>query len=727
MDEQNFERAQRGDPDAVAALVQQFQDTAVAYAASVLGDLDTAWDAAQEAFVEALPILDRVHSAKSFPAWFRRVVFKHCDRITRGRHPARLEESTTATPDPGALEDLIDRDLRKAVWREIRRLPEQERIAITLNYMAGRTHEEIAGFLDVSPATVNNRLRSARAKLKGRIERMAKQTIRDQAPSGDDEFANAVGLCHAARSGDAATVRRIIEAAPDLIEADHPHIQGRARQSAIHFAAGEGHLEIVETLLAAGADPLRGFFQNYPVPCALTLARDAGHFEIVETIERHVRRSIEADTSALSTQDADGNTRLHLAVYHRHRPLVGELLRRGADPDVRNAHGQRPIHLALYNGMGGPSIPMLRDPYLDIAGILLDHGAELDLWTAAALGDTAAVRRLVQESPDSINAPNGADRYPGGANYPLAIAAHGGHLDVVRLLLEHGADPDIENDNRYRESDQLESGVPLVFAIARGHFHVAHHLIDRGARVDVSMIHSGPGIVDVAMNCGNQPLIDHIVIKGGKPLVGHYVNTGNYLMIRELLDRCAQQRDGRWTVVGALLLAGVRKPDPDVVEMCLRKEPELVPGEGTWGRGSHCLTYYVVRSAYLQSTPDDHVKVRCILEMLLDYGLDVDDPDSENRTALHMASNALRGHDPDEDTLVDLVAMLVDRGANLETVDRELGTTPLGWAVRYGRPKLARYLIDAGASRDPKGVADDRTPRALAEQFGDDQTRALFN
>ena len=550
---------------------------------------------------------------------------------------------------------------------------------------------------------------------------MAKRTPGQVTQPEPNEVINAVGICQAAHTGDTESVRRMLKADPDLLEAEHPHMQGKARQTPIHFAAKEGHLDAVTLLLSAGANPLRGFFHNYPVPSALSLARSEGHFGIVQAIEDHVLHAVESQPSRLNEMDGDGNTLLHLAVYHRHLLLVGQLLRRGANVDARNGMGQMPIHLALYNGMGGPG-EMLRDAYIDIAAILLDHGAELDLWCASAIGDVAGVRRLIQESPKAIDTPNGARRYPGGADYPISIAAHGGHLEAVQLLLENGADPDVENDNEYRESDQLESGVPMVFAIARGHFDIAHLLMDRGARVDVSMIHSGPGIVDVALSSGNQDLIDRIIIKGGKPFVAYYVDTRNYLVIRELLDRCPNeptQHGGNWTNLQALLFAGVRSADPSVVEMCLTKKPEMFPGEGAWGRGSHSLTHHLIRSTYKQTTPDAHDRTKRILKILLEYGNDPDDPDNLGRTTLHTASNAISGYDPDEDALIELIEILIDHGAAVDAVDEEFGTTPLAWAIRYGRTKLARYLIQAGASVDPAGVSDDVTPRAIAKTYGD--------
>ena len=75
-------RAQTGDLDAYGRIVQQFQDMAVGYAYSILGDFHLAQDAVQEAFIEAYPILSRAYGPVAFPGWFRRIIFKHCNRLT---------------------------------------------------------------------------------------------------------------------------------------------------------------------------------------------------------------------------------------------------------------------------------------------------------------------------------------------------------------------------------------------------------------------------------------------------------------------------------------------------------------------------------------------------------------------------------------------------------------------------------------------------------------------
>ena len=76
-------RAQAGNLEAFGKLVILFQDKAVGYAYSVLGDFHLAEDVAQEAFIKAFFDLTRLENPAAFPGWLRRIVFKYCDRILR--------------------------------------------------------------------------------------------------------------------------------------------------------------------------------------------------------------------------------------------------------------------------------------------------------------------------------------------------------------------------------------------------------------------------------------------------------------------------------------------------------------------------------------------------------------------------------------------------------------------------------------------------------------------
>src|ERR1051325_4564037 len=91
-------RIRSGDEDAYAAMVARFQDMAVGYAYSTLRDFQLAEDAAQEAFFEAYRNLSKLRETAAFAGWFRRIVFKQCDRMMRGVKPTivPLDEAQTA-------------------------------------------------------------------------------------------------------------------------------------------------------------------------------------------------------------------------------------------------------------------------------------------------------------------------------------------------------------------------------------------------------------------------------------------------------------------------------------------------------------------------------------------------------------------------------------------------------------------------------------------------------
>lgn len=67
-------QAQDGDVDAYGQLVRRFQDMAVGYAYTVLGDFHLAEDAAQEAFIEAYHNLCKVYGPRAFLAWLRQII-----------------------------------------------------------------------------------------------------------------------------------------------------------------------------------------------------------------------------------------------------------------------------------------------------------------------------------------------------------------------------------------------------------------------------------------------------------------------------------------------------------------------------------------------------------------------------------------------------------------------------------------------------------------------------
>jgi len=195
--DQLFAQAQTGDLDAYGHMVRRFQDMAVGYAYSILGDFHLAEDASQEAFIETYLHLGKLYGPAVFPSWLRRAVIKHCDRLTRRRRvPTVPLEEVPQIPshDPGPDEAMDARQTEDSVARAIQGLPEKERAVTALFYIGGYAQNEIGAFLEIPAKTVKSRLHTARArlrqsgKLRERMIDMVEEQLHDRRPSRDEEF-----------------------------------------------------------------------------------------------------------------------------------------------------------------------------------------------------------------------------------------------------------------------------------------------------------------------------------------------------------------------------------------------------------------------------------------------------------------------------------------------------------------------------------------------------------
>lgn len=180
---------------AFGELVARYQDMAFACAYSVLGDFHLAEDAAQEAFVTAWRKLGQLREPGAFAGWLRRIVLTQCGRMTRGgrlRFVPLDDGLGVRTADPGPHADAERGELREKVQALVRSLPEGERAAVTLFYVAGYTQAEIGEFLGVPVTTVVKRLYTARQRLKGGVLGMFKDDLQDKRPSNGKAFAERV-------------------------------------------------------------------------------------------------------------------------------------------------------------------------------------------------------------------------------------------------------------------------------------------------------------------------------------------------------------------------------------------------------------------------------------------------------------------------------------------------------------------------------------------------------
>mmetsp|Transcript_35500 Transcript_35500/g.95249 ORF Transcript_35500/g.95249 Transcript_35500/m.95249 type:complete len:395 (-) Transcript_35500:347-1531(-) len=204
---------------------------------------------------------------------------------------------------------------------------------------------------------------------------------------------------------------------------------------------------------------------------ALAIVADEFAFfdAVIEGDGAAVSELIAADAVELDYADENGHTPLILAVRGGHLEVVGLLLDAGADIELASDY-PADVDCPLSAAAGRGDMPMLE--------LLLGRGAKLEgsgrdgrtaLMTAAAKGQVAAVRKLV-----SMGAVVDAPKVDGTT--ALFWAAYAGHADVVVTLINAGAD--------IHRQERVDGSTPLHFACqqpSNGTTETVQHLLSAGS------------------------------------------------------------------------------------------------------------------------------------------------------------------------------------------------------------------------------------------------------
>ena len=292
--------------------------------------------------------------------------------------------------------------------------------------------------------------------------------------------------------GDLKTVKRLLKHDPSLARTHY------AYRTPIYFAVRENQLAVAQYLLAFGADPLSLAVNDQ----LIEICRDRGYVEMEQLLAAdyaqnkgaspqgdpvaaairardlaEMKRLLNAQPELIHAGDQHSNQPIHWATMTRQLDVIDELLAHRADINAARADGACPIHLCNgdYSFRGWRDVP---GDWPVTPRQVLEHlrarGAYVDINTAASIGDLKRVKQLLKQDSTLANKVSNDVTYYVGSGSPLKNAASRGHIEIVKLLLKHGADPNLPEEGIAPRGHALHS------AVVNGHIEIVKAAV--GAR-----------------------------------------------------------------------------------------------------------------------------------------------------------------------------------------------------------------------------------------------------
>ena len=404
----------------------------------------------------------------------------------------------------------------------------------------------------------------------------------------------------------------------------------RGDGSPLYYAAFCGFYQLAERLIVKDPEDINEEYGRGRIAAPLPAALYKRHFRVADLLHRN--------GADVEVRCSDERTPLHIASWCGYVDIMKWLLDHGADVNAWDEGRTTPLHLAAI-GMR-----------LEAVQVLLDHNADPDFWN----GEGTPLHWAIIDRPPvdgkvfniDVNVvrlllKHGAN--PTLPNYlhstPLHLASSGGWLEVVRLLLSYGVKID--------EKDE-EGKTPFQIASSKGHLEIMKYLSENGA------------VIGVRDNEEMTPL--HDASQGG------HVDAMRWLLNHDA-DANARQ-------------------------------------------GDRCTPLHLAAFMHLEA-----------VQLLFEHSVDVNSQDDKGETPLHKALKFVRFSL--KEGVVDIVRRLLEHGADPRIRDHSL-STPLHQASAEGLLEVARLLISYGANVDEKD-GKGRSPFQIAALEGHrDLTKLLL-
>ena len=210
-----------------------------------------------------------------------------------------------------------------------------------------------------------------------------------------------------------------------------------------HLGRGEDHPDVIKALVERGAD-VNGRSKPLTFPreefgdgksARLTVLPKGNWVPLMYAARQNATAALKALAESganLNATDPDNMTALNLAIINAHYDAAAVLLDLGADPNIGDVTGMAPLYAAVDMNTF-PDTPGRPTPKpsgtLDAVGMvkaLLEHRANAN---------------AILNAPILVRVHDRGDGTLGAGATPLMRAAKKGDVEMMRLLLAHGADP----------------------------------------------------------------------------------------------------------------------------------------------------------------------------------------------------------------------------------------------------------------------------------------------
>jgi RNA polymerase sigma-70 factor (ECF subfamily) len=162
-------RAQAGDHDAFAELVEQHESMVYSLGYHFFGDRSRAEEVAQDVFLQLYRNLGSIESDSHLLFWLRQVTTRRCIDVTRRSRlkAVSLDDAVELRAVEKTADPLLDRQLQKL----IQELPEVQRAVVTLRYQEDLDPSEICRIVGMPVNTVKSHLHRALQALRRKLEK----------------------------------------------------------------------------------------------------------------------------------------------------------------------------------------------------------------------------------------------------------------------------------------------------------------------------------------------------------------------------------------------------------------------------------------------------------------------------------------------------------------------------------------------------------------------------